>query len=604
MARVDNKQVEATLLEIARILELKGTNAFKVRAYENAARAVASLQEEVAEAVAEGRLAKIRGIGKSLQAKISELVETGASSYLEEIKEGVPEGLFEMLEVPGLGPKRVKILWDELGITSLEDLAAACEEDRIAGLKGFGQKSVDKIKDGIVHLAQTRGRRLRSEALPVAEALCARLREVAGVAQVETGGSLRRGRETVHDVDVLVASADPAPVMEAVTGWDRVDAVIGSGETKTSVRIDTGLQVDVRVVPPESFACALAYFTGSKEFNVHLRGMALDQGYSLNEYHLRPLDGSPPPELASEAELFRKLGLAYVPPELRENTGEVEGAQRDDLPDLIEAGDLTGVLHVHTTWSDGADPLEAVVAEAERLGYAYVGISDHSQAAHYANGLDAERIAAQREEVEAARAAHPGVRVLHGIECDILPDGSLDLPDDCLAGLDFVIASVHQDLHMARDAMTERLVKAVSHPAVKVLGHPTNRKMPKREGSDFDWEAVLDACAERDVAVEVNGHPRRLDADWLRVRRIRKRGVKLCLNPDAHSVGAMDDARRYAVVEARRGWAEKADVANAVEPEAFFAWLGLDDESGEAAAGKKKKTRKKKAAGEKKAAGS
>ena len=577
---MDNRQVEATLNEIAQLLELKGTNAFKVRAYENAARSIAQLQEDVAVLVAEKRLKGVRGVGKSIQGKVSELVETGALPYLEELREGIPPGLFEVLKVPGLGPKKVKALWDQLGVTDLESLKAACDEHKVEGLKGFGKKTEENIVKGLATLARSGGRRLRADVLPVSRELKALLEALDGVEQVEVGGSLRRGRETVKDVDLLVASNDPAPVMQTVRDYEQVDEIIGSGETKTSVRLKDGLQVDVRVVAPESYACALAYFTGSKAFNVALRGLALDQGYSLNEYYLRPLDGSEPPALQSETELFAKLGLSYVEPELRENTGEVDLARQGELPTLLEPDDLAGILHVHTTWSDGADSLEEMVAEAARLGYGYVGISDHSQNAHYANGLDPERIAAQKAEVEAAQAAHPEIRVLHGIEADILPDGSLDLPDDCLASLDFVIASVHQNLRQNREDMTRRLVKAIGHPAVKVLGHPLGRKMPKREESEFDWEAVLDAAAEHGVAIEVNGHPRRLDADWVHIRRIRSRGIKLCVNPDAHSLDALDHAKEHGVVEARRGWATKEDVINTLPTEAFVSeFLGLQQDA-------------------------
>lgn len=559
---MENRRIEAILSEIAELIELEGGNPFKVRAYENAARAIASMTDDVAELVRGKKLGKVRGIGKGIEEKLEELVATGKIGYLEELRANIPAGLLDLLRIPGMGPKKAKALWEHLGIDSLPALEAACNTGEVAKLKGFGKKTQEKILSAIAHLALTQGRRLRAQALPYAAQLEAHLAEVPGVQRVTVAGSLRRGRETVKDVDVVVASDDPAPVMAAVREHPLVDEVIGSGETKTSVRIDGGLQVDVRVVAPRSFACALAYFTGSKEFNVRLRQLALEQGYSLNEYDLRPLDGSRPPELASEEELFAKLGLIYVPPELRENTGEVDAALAGKLPALIEPGDLRGVLHVHTTWSDGTASVADMVAEAARLGYEYVGISDHSEAASYANGLSAERLAQQREEVEAARAAHPGLRVFHGIEADILPDGSIDLGDEVLASLDFVVASVHSQLGMERDAMTRRLVRALAHPAVRVLGHPLGRRLLERDSAQFDWEPVLDAAAAHGVAIEVNGSPHRLDADWVHVRRIRARGIKLCLNPDAHSMGALDDARKNAVVEARRGWATAADVVN------------------------------------------
>jgi len=566
---VDNREVEGVLEEIAQILELKGTNTFKVRAYQNAARAVASLEEDIGVLVAEKRLSKVRGIGKSIQEKLTELVQSGELKYLEEIREGIPAGLFDMLRVPGMGPKKTKVLWDELQVSDLQSLKAACEDGRVASLKGFGKKSQDKILDGIAHLAETAGRRLRSQVLPFANALVAYLKEVDAVERVDVAGSLRRGRETVKDADILVGSLDAPAVMKAVLDYEGVDSVIGSGGTKTSVRLKGGLQVDVRVVKPESFACALAYFTGSKEFNIALRQLALEQGYSLNEYFLLPRDGSKPPTIPTEDALHERLGLAYIEPHLRENTGEIAAARGRKLPTLIQPADVQGVLHVHTRWSDGAQSVEEMVAQAEALGYAYLGISDHSEAADYANGLSAERVRAQRDEVEAAREKHPKIRVFHGIEADILADGAIDLPDDLLESLDFVIASVHMQLGMEREKMTQRLVKALGHPAVRVLGHPLGRKLLQRGASQFDWEPVLDAALEHGVAIEVNGHPRRLDADWVHIRRIRAKGVKLCLNPDAHSMGALDDARTYAVVEARRGWASAGDVVNTLPLERF-----------------------------------
>ncbi len=568
---LDDHALEATLLEIARLLELKGENPFKVRAYENAARALASLDRDAVALARAGGLEGVPGIGESIREKLHELATTGRLAYLEELREGVPVGLFDVMRVPGLGAKKTKALWEQLGVVSLETLEAACREGHVAGLKGFGKKTQENIVAGLAQLARARGRVLRADALPQVRELAARLAAVPGVERVELAGSIRRGRETVKDGDVLVASRDPEPVMDAVVGAPGVQDVIGRGPTKTSVHLASGLQVDVRVVEPEAFASALVYFTGSKAFNVALRQRALDLGFSLNEYALRPLDGTPPPALADEAALFRALGLAWVPPELREDTGELALAASGGLPRLVEPADLRGVLHVHTRWSDGAHTVDEMVAEAARLGYEYVGISDHSQAARYANGLDPARLAAQREEVEAARAAHPGIRVLHGIECDILADGALDLPDDCLARLDFVIASVHTELGMERDRMTARLVRAVSHPAVRVLGHPLGRRLLEREASSFDWEPVLDAALANGVAIEVNGQPERLDADWVHIKRIRARGVKLCLNPDAHGCPSLDHARTHAVLEARRGWAGPADVVNALPADRFVA---------------------------------
>lgn len=568
---MDNKTVEAALTQIARVLDLKGENTFKVRAYENAARAIASLQEDVVSIVKEARLRTIPGIGESIAEKITLLVTTGKLPYLEEISQGIPPGLFDLMKVQGLGPKKTKVLWEQLGVTSLESLEVACKTGQVAGLKGFGAKTQEKILSGLAMLARNKDRVLRTDASPLARVLAGALREVAGVSAVEVAGSLRRGRETVKDLDILVGATAAEPVMKAFLARPEVRDVIGHGPTKTSVHVHSGIQVDVRVVAPESFACALAYFTGSKEFNVALRQLALEKGFSLNEYHLRPLDGSKPPALATEVDLFAALGLDWVPPELRENTGEISHAIHRTLPRLVEPQDVQGVLHVHTKWSDGAATVGEMVAQAAACGYRYVGISDHSIAAHYANGLSPERLKRQRDEIEAARAAHPGIVVLHGVESDIMPDGTLDLPDDCLASLDFVIASVHTELGMERDAMTRRVTRAVSHPLVRVLGHPLGRRLLERESSQFDWEPVLDAAAANGVAIEVNGQPQRLDADWVHIRRVRAKGVKLCLNPDAHAPESLEDARTNALTEARRGWATKDDVVNSLPADRFVA---------------------------------
>lgn len=568
---MDNRSVEGALTEIARILELRGENTFKVRAYENAARAIASLQEDVATIVKEDRLQTIPGIGSSIAEKVTQLATTGTLAYLEEIREGIPAGLFDIMKVQGLGPKRTKQLWEALGVTSLELLEQACKTDQVANLKGFGKKTQDKILSGLAMLARNRDRVVRADALPEAAALADALRAVKGVEQVEVAGSLRRGRETVKDLDILVAAKDAEPVMAAFVARPEVRDVIGRGPTKTSVHVQSGIQVDVRVVQPEAMACALAYFTGSKEFNVSLRQLALEKGYSLNEYLLRPLDGSPAPKLPTEKALFEHLGLAWIPPELRENTGELDAAARNALPTLIEPSDLTGVLHCHTTWSDGTASLEDMVSEAERLGYAYIGISDHSQAAHYANGLNKDRLMRQRDELLAAREAHPNIRILHGIEADILTDGTLDLDEETLASLDFVIGSVHTDLGLDRDAQTRRILKAVSHPLLRVLGHPTGRRLLEREPMSFDWEPILEAALANNVAIEVNGQPKRLDADWMHIRRIRARGVKLILNPDAHASATLDDARVHSCVEARRGWTTKQDVINTLPLDRFLS---------------------------------
>lgn len=574
---MNNSAVAEALEEIAILLELKGENPFKARAYSTGARTIRSLEEEVEILAKEGRLKGIPGVGESLRDKITELCKTGKLPYLEELRSSFPSGLMQMLKIEGLGPKKTKMLWDELKIQNLAELEKACKDDKVAHLKGFGAKTQQKILEGIVKLSKTTGRVLVSDARIHATPLLETLRAHPKALRVELAGSTRRGRESVQDVDILVSSDDPAAIMTTVAAYGA--SVIGSGTTKTSIRLESGLQVDVRVVKPIEFGAAWAYFTGSKEFNIVLRGRALDRGLSLNEYQLTPIAGGDPVPCPTEEAVFAALDLEWIPPEMRENAGEIALAAEKKIPRLVERSDIKGVLHVHTTESDGADTLEKMVQAAIDAGFDYVGISDHTKLAFYANGLDESRVARQAEAIEKVREkVGKKIRIFHGVEADILPDGGgVDLDQKTLESLDFVIASLHssQFFKMDRAKTTKCVVDALSHPCVKVFGHPTARQILGREGAQFDWEAVFETAKKHDVAIEINGQPARLDADWVHIRRARTKGVKLIVNPDAHATGEFVYTD-YATTEARRGWLTKEDLVNTLPTKRFAKeFLGL-----------------------------
>jgi DNA polymerase (family 10) len=478
-----------------------------------------------------------------------------------------PPGLFQMLRLPGVGPKKVKALYDELGIDDLEKLKAACEADRVAGLRGFGAKTQQKILEGIAFLGQM-GQRVRiDQALPLAMLLVEQLRRCPGVKRLELCGSLRRRKETINDIDILVSAENAGPIMQAFTTLPQVVQVVAHGETKSSVvaaeGVDTGrrvvLNADLRVVRDEQFPFALHYFTGSKEHNIALRARAQKYGLKLNEYELAGPDRSV--ACKDEAELFRALDLDYVPPEMRENTGEIDAAENHHLPKLIEAGDLHGTFHCHTVASDGKGTLEEMAAAARKLGFKYLGIADHSQSLTVANGLSSERVRQQQLEIDALNKRLKSIKLFKGIECDILADGRLDFDDEVLDTFDYVVASVHSHFNMPEGEMTARMVRAISHPRVTMLGHATGRLLLRREGYKVDIEAVLKAAAKHNVMVEINAHPQRLDLDWIHCKRAKALGVKLVINPDAHSTEDIALVE-YGINVARRAWLEKGDVFN------------------------------------------
>jgi len=563
---VDRARVAEILEEIALLLELKGENPFKARAFQNASRTILALTEDLGALVADGRLGDLKGIGEALEEKISTLVTTGSLPYYDDLKKDVPPGLMEVIKVSGLGPKRARLLHEQLGIDSLAALEYACRENRLASLSGFGAKTQEKILSGIEFLRRNLGRFLLSEATARAREILSFLEDHPAVSRASIAGSVRRRCEIIGDVDLLASSSEPGRVIADFRARGDVETTLGAGDTKASVRLVSGLQVDLRVVPDASFPFALHYFTGSKAHNIAMRRRAESDRFRLrlNEYGLfRGSDeGSPSIPCADEAALFEALGLPFIPPELREDAGEIEAAERGDLPRLVERSDLAGIFHVHSNWSDGRAPLLEMIRGAAALGYAYVGISDHSRTAGYARGLKEPDVLRQRDEIESLRDLVPSIRILHGIESDILPDGSLDYPDAVLERFDFVIGSVHGGFSMAEEEMTRRVVRAVENPYLMILGHPTGRLLLGRNGFHIDLDAVIAAASRAGAAIEINANPHRLDLDARRARQARDAGVLLSINPDAHDVAGLGDVD-YGIDTARRAWLRAGDVLNA-----------------------------------------
>jgi DNA polymerase (family 10) len=567
---LDRAAIADILDECGTLLELKGENPFRANAYHNAARAVLQLEGSIEERLADGTLGQAKGIGSTMVEKIDELVRTGTLAFHQKLREEVPAGLLAMMRINGFGPKRIKTVYDSLGVDTIDQLREACEDGRVASLKGFGKKSTAKILEGIQFLDRT-GRRLL---LPVARALAGRLIEQLklrpDVEAIEPCGSLRRGKETIGDLDLLVASRNAAGVMTAFTSLPDVAQVIGSGPTKTSVLLAAGPQADLRVVTPEQFPFALHYFTGSKEHNVAMRARAQDEfSLKLNEYELA---GPNPPVCKTEADIFEALGLAYVPPELREDTGEIEAALRGDIPTLVINEDITGVFHCHTHDSDGHASLEEMARACQARGYKYLGIADHSKSAFYANGLSPERVRRQGQAIDQLNKEMHPFRIFKGIESDILADGSLDYDDQTLALFDYVVASVHQPMNMSEEQMTRRVIRAVSHPSCTMLGHPTGRLLLQRDPYPIDIDAVLKACAQHGTMVEINANPHRLDLDWIFCKQAKALGVRLVINPDAHATDGFDDVP-FGVITARRGWLTKADIFNTQPLVQIERWL-------------------------------
>lgn len=560
---MNNRDVVDMFNRVADMLSIRGDQIHRILAYRRAAESVEALGRDINQVHAEGTLTEIPGIGTTLAAKIEEMLTTGKLDFYERLSQEIPPSLVELLRVEGLGPKRVKQLYDALGITTLDQLQAAAEAGKLRDMPGMGAKSEAKIVAGIAALSRHGDDRTPlGTAWPIAQAMLAELESVPGVTRTAVAGSLRRMRETIGDIDLLVACEDAGPVMDRFCSLDNVETVAARGPTKSRVVLLNGIGVDLRVLPAERWGTLLSYFTGSKDHNVRLRELAIKKGLSLNEHAFTPEDGSPEILCAEEADVYTTLGLPYIAPTLREDRGEIEAAQAGTLPALVQTAAIVADLHMHTTWSDGKLSVLEMARAARDRGYQYIAITDHSVSLGIANGLSVERLQQQAQEIRAANAElGPEFRILHGTEMEIRADGTLDYPDDVLAGLDFVIAALHTSLSQPREQVTRRVLNAIHNPHVDMLAHPTGRLFPDRVGADLDMDAVLTAAAETGTILEINANPARLDLRDVHVRRALELGVKIAINCDAHQAREFDYLH-YGVATAQRGWATAAAVVN------------------------------------------
>ncbi len=568
-----NKDAAALLEGFADALEIKGANQFRVRAFRTGARRVDALTEDIADIVEADALQSVPGIGKGIAGLLTEFVTTGRVVEYDEMLAEIPAGVFEMLRIPGLGPKTAATLYNDLGITSVDELETAAKADQLAPVRSIGAKRQERLLRELQRFRERVARHPLGDVLPIAEALVEHLRAAPGVSEAMYAGSLRRSRETIGDLDVLAAAHDGGPVVEHFLGHELVAEVLGSGPTKTSVLTPSGLQVDLLVVPPESWGAALTYFTGSMEHNVELRARAQKRGLSLNERgFLDPATEVRRPA-AREEDVYATVGLPWIPPELRENRGEIEAAASGALPDLIVLDDIRGELHGHSLWSDGSSSIQRMIEAAHTNGYGWFAITDHSGSLLVANGLSAERIREQMAEIADAQRAVEPVRVLHGSEVEILADGSLDYEDDLLEELDVVVASIHSNFGQSVDAMTQRMVRAIEHPHVDVIGHPTGRRLGIRDGYTFDVEEVLSAAAATGTAMEINASPTRLDLNDVLARRAAELGAPIAINSDAHDPAHIE-FMRFGVATARRAWLTAGHVLNTLEVGELVEWIG------------------------------
>jgi DNA polymerase (family 10) len=568
-----NAEIAALFSEIADFLEIKGENPFRVRAYRRAAQAMEGLAEDVAALADRGELLEIPGIGRDLAGKIQEFLQCGVVEYLEGLRREIPVGVVELMRIHGVGPKTAKLLYEQIGVDSVEKLEELAKEHKLAGLPGIQAKTEENILKGIAVWRGGRERTPLGAALTLAETILETLRGLEEVNQISTAGSLRRMKETVKDIDILVTSKTPARIMEVFVGLPNVAEVLAHGETKSSLRLREGIQVDLRVVEPDCFGAALQYFTGSKQHNIRVRELAQRRELKVSEYGV--FDGRSGKRVAgaTEEDVYRAVGLPFIPPELREDAGEIEAALADRLPTLVALADIRGDLQLHTTWSDGAHSLADLAAGVQTKGYQYMAVTDHSKSVTVAKGMDEARVVQMIAEVRSLNRRLKRFRVLAGCEVDILADGSLDFPDEILAQLDLVQISVHSRFKMSREEMTARIVRAVRHPLVHILGHPTGRLIGERAAYEVDMEAVLQSAKVAGIAVEINASPSRLDLNDLHARRAKDLGIPITISTDAHTMPQLD-FMRYGVAVARRAWLTPGDVLNTLPDRDLLSWLG------------------------------
>ena len=582
---MENIEIAGILEELGHLLEIQGSNPFRVRAYRNASRTARGLTRPLSDMVDAGEdLTALDAIGKDMSAHIVELVQTGALARLAEVSAEVPRSLVQLVKLDGVGPKKAKKLWESLGVTTIDELEAALKAGRVESLEGFGATSVKKILTSIEDFRRYSGRFLISKVDDLVEPLLAHMREAPDVERIEVAGSYRRRKETIGDVDLLVQAELPAPaVMEHFTGFGSVERVVSAGDTRGSVVLRSGLEVDLRVIPNRSFGAALHYFTGSKEHNIAVRQIAQRQGLRVNEWGVfRVPEGVDSDDVGkedgervageTESSVFEVLGMGWVPPVLRENRGEVRAALDNSLPDLVTLEDIQGDLHMHSTWSDGKASVDEMARACQALGYRYLAMSDHSPALAMVGGITPERAVDQWEEIARVQEGLDGITIFKSLEVDILRDGSLDMTDEVLETLDLVLVSVHSLMEMDRVLMTDRVIAAIQHPQVDILAHPTGRLLARREPFQLEMEEVLQAARDLDVAVEINANPNRLDLNDVHAHRAKELGVKVCISTDAHSVQRLDHMS-YGVDQARRAWLNKGDVLNTMTQPQFREWL-------------------------------
>jgi DNA polymerase (family 10) len=583
---MENVEIAHLLSKYADLIEIQGADLFRIQAYRNAARTIESLSQPVAQLLDEGKdlkKLKLPGIGKSMAEHIEEIVKTGTLGTLSELRKKLPATLDELLEIEGLGPKRTKQLYEKLGISSVKKLEEAIASGKLESLAGFGKKSIEKISRGIQNLEKRPKRFKLIDADQLVRPLVEYLHKGGNIEQLEVAGSYRRRMETVGDIDILAASENAKAVMQRFQTYPEVERMIAAGTTRGTMILRSGLQVDLRILPRRSYGAALHYFTGSKAHNIAVRTLGVERGLRISEYGIfRVPKGKKAEEVgveegerlggAKEEDVFQCVSMDWVPPELRENRGEIQAAQKHKLPELIVLEDIRGDLHLHSKWTDGNSTILDLVRACKERGYQYCAITDHSKAVRVAGGLTAEDFKKQRKEIEQARAKVAGITVFTGCEVDILPDGSLDLPDELLDELDVVVAAVHSKLDMNQSDMTKRVLRALANPAVNILAHPTGRLINERESSTIDLEQVFHAAKEHDVAVELNAQPDRLDLNDVHLLRAREIGVKISINTDAHNTGQIQFIK-YGIDQARRGWLEKRHVLNAMARPQFEAWL-------------------------------